>query len=227
MKKEQTKKNPKSTKKTKSEKKSQTKKTVVKKTLAKYEGHVVYSSSILKEATQSGRAFQRNFYIVLITLTIIEQIFFMISNQSRDISLPIVSILICLYTIYTDFSKRNYKRQVRANGDKEVKQKVEFYDDKLVLTNEDHKSTWTFKYEDINKVYETKHLFVIMLKYNTGITIEKTSLKTELKELEDFIISKTKLDKSKVKYVRIVSPYIFIGFLIINIILLIVTICLK
>ena len=227
MKKEQTKKTPKPTKKPKTEKKATTKKTVIKKPQAVFEGRVVYSAKTLKEAILSGRAFQRNFYVVLVVLTIVEQIYFMIHTKSGEISLPIVSILICLYTIYNDFSKRNYERQVRVNGDKEVKQKVEFFEDKLVLTNEDYKTTVRFSYEDVNKIYETKHLFVLMLKYNTGITIEKESLKKDLKDLEDFIFSKTNLKKNKVKYVGIVHPYLFVGLLIVNIILLIIAIFLK
>ena len=57
MKKEQIKKETKAAKKTK------TKKVVApKKTKAKYEGEVVYTEKILKEAILSGKAFQRNFY---------------------------------------------------------------------------------------------------------------------------------------------------------------------
>ncbi len=218
MKKEQTKKETK--------KKTTTKKTT-KKVTPKYEGRVVYTEKMLKEAILSGKAFQRNFYVILIVLTIVEQIYFMIHTKTGEISLPIVSILICLYTIYIDFSKRHYKRQLNANNGKEVKQKVEFFADKLVLTNEDTKTSVEFPYEDINKIYETKHLFVLMLRYNTGITIEKTSLKVELKELEEYILEKTNTPKTKIKYVGIVHPYLFIGFLIINIILLIIAIFLK
>lgn len=206
-------------------KKTTTKKETVKKPKTTKEkpiitGEITYTFENLKEVTTSSRAFQKNFYFILLIVMFIEAIGLIIVNKDYEISLPIVSIFLCIFTIFLDFTKKPYNRQVRLNDNKEVHEKIEFYDNKIKLINVDNKQTVDFEYKSINKVYETKNILVLILKYNTGVTVDKRTLKEESK-LKELILSKTDPNINKIKRVRVMSKYFFIVALIVNILLLI------
>ena len=114
----------------------------------------------------------------------------------------LVAVINCIvYFRLKNAIKISYEKALISEG-KEVALKYELFEDKIVS----HKDELIreYYYHQITKLFETKYFIMLHLKHNLHITIEKSSLNTDINEVKAFVINKCDNVKKK-KFINCVN----------------------
>jgi len=89
------------------------------------------------------------------------------------ISLEIIMLLI-IFIRYKVNSKYNYARACEQNNGQEVTNTVQFFDDKILITNNLTGNRINYDYSFVKKIVDDKQLILLLTKAKISIIIDKT-----------------------------------------------------
>lgn len=109
---------------------------------------------------------------------------------------PAISFIMCLTYFKTKQAiKVGYERMVLTRG-KEADMHHALYEDKIVAYGDG--SARDIFYEQVTKLYETKHFLLLYLKHNVYVTVEKSGLNGSIEAVKAFLMKKcTRVKKKK------------------------------
>ena len=129
-----------------------------------------------------GYGSTRRANIIFMSLAIILLMLYMF--QGSDGLVILVGIICLVFLILfkiIGINKIQYKRTKNLNNGEDLKQTVKISDGNIVLTSQKG-DTSSYKLSQIIGIIETKNLFILKMKYNVGIIIDKNNLTGGSKE---------------------------------------------
>ena len=123
-----------------------------------------------------GYTSTRRVNIIFMVIALVLLILYMFMG-SYDIVILVLIICIVFLTIYKiiGVNKIQYKRTKNLNNGEDLKQTIKISDGNIVLTSQKG-DTSSYKLSQIIGIIETKNLFILKLKYNVGIIVDKNNL---------------------------------------------------
>lgn len=162
-----------------------------------------------------GYGSTRRANIIFMCIAIILLLLYMIQGSYGTVILiGIICVVFLLLFKIIGINKIQYKRTKNLNNGEDLKQTIKISDGNIVLTSQKG-DTSSYKLSQIIGIIETKNLFILKLKYNVGIIVDKNNLTGGSKEeFIDYLYENcTNLKSKKVVQSKkwIMIRWIFLG----------------
>ena len=123
-----------------------------------------------------GYGSTRRANIIFMVIAIILLLLYMIQGSYGTVILiGIICVVFLLLFKIIGINKIQYKRTKNLNNGEDLKQTIKISDGNIVLTSQKG-DTSSYKLSQIIGIIETKNLFILKLKYNVGIIVDKNNL---------------------------------------------------
>ena len=129
-----------------------------------------------------GYGSTRRANIIFMCIAIILLLLYMVQGSyGMVILIGIICVVFLILFKIIEINKIQYKRTKNLNNGEDLKQTIKISDGNIVLTSQKG-DTSSYKLSQIIGIIETKNLFILKLKYNVGIIVDKNNLTGGSKE---------------------------------------------
>lgn len=149
-----------------------------------------------KEFRKVYLATNKNNLIILSIALLALIILIILKKYDIVFAVGISCIILLIISIIINPTKKSYKQTTILNNGEALKQKLEINGDNIILTSQKG-NTSNYNLKQIIEIIESNNLFILKLKYNVGIIINKHNLDSNKEELLKYLFAKCSNLKTK------------------------------
>lgn len=146
--------------------------------LSVYEAKCEYSYDVIKEMTKNTRkkTFVIYYAVIFFLLSLVEALYlFKYKKTNMIILIGVVLIIAAIFYMILPVlnAKKQYMEMIKSYDGESMKTKINVFEEGIEHICIQANDSVAIKYTDIKKITETKGLFILLLKGNVAIVIEK------------------------------------------------------